>query len=76
MIYRVWHRPCFGTDVEYVVEVKDLQTARLVADVLAGYDLSLTAHKLLGDFANTQGIEESEDGINWLDVEEDVFDEV
>lgn len=57
----------------FIVEVKDLEEAKKISDVLANYDLFQYDNRIKGDYANTTIVEEydEEEGewLSWSDEE-------
>lgn len=70
MTYRVWHIPQVPMEPFYVEEIASLETAIMVRDVLAEYDLFQFENNIKPDYSNAQGIEEFEDG-EWSEVDDD-----
>jgi len=72
---RVWWMPQVGADIPpFYVPVPNMETAAIVADVLANYDLFQFENKIKPDYANMGGVERFEDG-EWCDVEEEEIEE-
>jgi hypothetical protein len=66
--------PCKG----FVVEVKNLEEAKLICDVLANYDLFQYENKIKPDYANMTYVEEYDEEecvwISWSDDETGIDD--
>lgn len=62
----------------FIVEVKNLEEARLVYDVLANYDLFQYENKIKGDYANATVVEEwsaeENEWHSWMDDETGIDD--
>lgn len=70
---RVTHMPNIPGPV-FTIEGLDLETATIVSDALAYYDLFLLEHGFREDFANISAVQQQdEDG--WFDVDEEDLEE-
>ena len=65
---QVWHIPQVPMKA-YRVDVKDLQEARKILDVLARYDLFQFENKIKPDYSNAAGLEVF-DGKEWSEWED------
>jgi hypothetical protein len=59
--FRVWHIPQIPMNAFYV-EVPDIETAKVVATLLADYDRFQFENKIKPDYANASGLETLIDG--------------
>lgn len=57
MKYRVWHNCQVGRVNRFFVEVKSIEEAWLVLNVLWEYDIFQYANLIKGDYASTSGLE-------------------
>lgn len=74
---RVAHMPQVPCKA-YTVEVKDLQEAKLISDILADYDIFQYENNIKPDYANATFIEEYDESekewIGWSDEETGIDD--
>lgn len=66
---RVWWVPQVPMKA-FVYEVPDQETAELVVDILAQYDLFQFENRIKPDYCNAGGIQAWEDG-EWVEVPEE-----
>lgn len=75
MKLKVWHIPQIpGKPFE--VEVDSLETAKLLCDVLARYDIFQFENRIKPDFANMNGIVYLSAEGDWCDVDPDDAEDV
>jgi hypothetical protein len=65
---RVWHIPQVPM-IAFRVNVKNIEEAKKVLEVLATYDLFQLKHKIKPDYSNAAGLEIF-DGKEWLEWED------
>lgn len=71
--FRVWHIPQIPMD-PFTVDVDDLETAVIVQNALADYDLFQFEHRVKPDYANASGIQSwRPEDMDWEDVDEEVI---
>lgn len=75
---RVWHIPQVPMKTFYYVDVKDVQEAQKILNVLWNYDIFQFENKIKPDYSNASGLEIYEDGewCEWCNDEGEDISEI
>lgn len=69
--FRVWWKPQVPME-SFIVEVPDVQTGRLVEEILANYDQFQYENNIKPDYCNTGGVQYWDEELQeWCDVDDD-----
>lgn len=75
--YRVCHIPMIPGE-SFDVEVKSIEEAKKVMDILGDYDLFLEEQRIRGDYSNVTFLEEyseeEQDWVSWIDDDTGIDD--